>query len=133
MFSPHIYLFSFLAVEIFEDVVQHAKGAMTRWKGVIRKPVPRIEWIHGNGLHINPDKGEAVIGFDRIYVGASVEKNDLPKLANLLRPGGILVGPGMLLKVFELLQIYMHEYSLCDAPRLIISCPFPLSQSRMNY
>jgi protein-L-isoaspartate O-methyltransferase len=86
----------FVAVEIFDDVVKHAKGAMARWKGAMGKPVPHIEWIRGNGLNINPNKGEAIIGFDRIYIGASVDKEDLPKLANLLRPGGILVGPGML-------------------------------------
>ncbi|CAB9506930.1 Protein-L-isoaspartate O-methyltransferase domain-containing protein [Seminavis robusta] len=80
-------------IEVFKDVVEHSKEATVRWKASIRKPVPHIEWVHGNALNINPDKGEAVVGFDRIYIGASVDKEDLPKIANLLRPGGILVGP----------------------------------------
>lgn len=68
---------------------------MERWKNSVAKKVPEIEWIHGNALNINSKKGEALVGFDRIYVGASVEKEDVPKLTRLLRPGGILVGPGM--------------------------------------
>jgi protein-L-isoaspartate O-methyltransferase len=79
---------------VFEDVVQHSKRAMESWKNSIQKEVPGIVWIHGNALNINPEKGEALVGFDRIYVGASVENEDITKLTRLLRPGGILVGPG---------------------------------------
>ena len=64
--------------------------------GSMEKSVPDIEWVHGNALNINPNKGEAIVGFDRIYIGASVDKEHLPKLTCLLRPGGILVGPGKL-------------------------------------
>lgn len=85
-----------LGVEIHADVVQHAKSSMQRWKSSRPEATPHIEWIHGNALNINPGKGEAAMGFDRIYVGASVEKENLHKLTCLLRPGGILVGPGML-------------------------------------
>lgn len=67
---------------------------MARWKVSVHKNVPDIEWIHGNALHINPKKGESIVGFDRIYVGASVEKESVSKLTCLLRPGGILIGPG---------------------------------------
>ena len=81
-------------MEIFQDVVEHAKKASKQWKNAMTKPVPDIEWIHGNALNINPEKGEALVGFDRIYIGASVDKEHLPKLTGLLRPGGILVGPG---------------------------------------
>ena len=81
-------------VEIFKDVVDHSRAATERWKNSMRRPVPNIEWVHGNALNINPNKGEAIVGFDRIYVGASVDKEHLPKLTCLLRPGGILVGPG---------------------------------------
>ena len=83
-----------VGVEIYEDVVQHARRSTQRYKNAVHKKVPEIEWIHGNALNINPKKGESVVGFDRIYVGASVEKEDLTKLTCLLRPGGILVGPG---------------------------------------
>ena len=40
-------------------------------------------------------KGESVVGFDRIYIGASVDKEDLANITKLLSPGGVLVGPGM--------------------------------------
>jgi protein-L-isoaspartate O-methyltransferase len=53
-----------------------------------------IEIINGNGLQINSNEGEGRLGFDRIYVGASIEKSDLTKLSKLLRPGGIIVAPG---------------------------------------
>ena len=75
--------------------MEHARASTERWKSSHNRPFPNIEWVHGNALTINPNKGEAVVGFDRIYVGSSVDKEDLPKLAFLLRPGGILVGPGM--------------------------------------
>lgn len=67
---------------------------MQRWKNSRSQNIPHIEWIHGNALNIDPSKGEAVVGFDRIYVGASIEKENLHKLTCMLRPGGILVGPG---------------------------------------
>jgi len=53
-----------------------------------------IEIIHGNGLHIDADNGEGRIGFDRIYVGASIDRSDLGSFTKLLRPGGILIVPG---------------------------------------
>ena len=54
-----------------------------------------IECIQGNGLEIDPTQGECLVGFDRIYVGASIEKASLNKFTSLLRPGGVLVAPGM--------------------------------------
>lgn len=80
-------------VDIHAEVVEHARACTERWKSSHKKPVPDIQWIHGNALTIDSGKGEAVVGFDRIYVGSSVGKEDLPKLASLLRAGGILVGP----------------------------------------
>lgn len=56
---------------------------------------PDIQIIKGNGLNILKTKGESVVGFDRIYIGAAVDKEDLAKITKLLSPGGILVGPGM--------------------------------------
>jgi protein-L-isoaspartate O-methyltransferase len=83
-------------VEIHQDVVDHSEHAIWQWKGVYAGKVPDIQIVHGNALRIAMDKGEALIGFDRIYVGASVERRDLSKLTALLKPGGILVGPGTL-------------------------------------
>jgi len=88
-----LFIIRRVGVDIYQDVVDHSRAAMERWRNAVGRPVPHIEWIHGNALNICLDKGEAVVGFDRIYVGASVSKEDLPKLAFLLRPGGILVGP----------------------------------------
>jgi protein-L-isoaspartate O-methyltransferase len=56
--------------------------------------VPPLELIHGNGLQIDGTLGQCRVGLDRIYIGAAVEKHDLCQLASLLKPGGILVGPG---------------------------------------
>ena len=53
-----------------------------------------IEVIHGNALNLKLDKGECALGFDRIYIGAAIGKGDLPRFKQLLKPGGILVGPG---------------------------------------
>jgi protein-L-isoaspartate O-methyltransferase len=54
-----------------------------------------MELIQGNGLEIDGTVGQCRLGLDRIYVGAAVEKRELCQLASLLKPGGILVGPGM--------------------------------------
>mmetsp|Transcript_27675 Transcript_27675/g.40864 ORF Transcript_27675/g.40864 Transcript_27675/m.40864 type:complete len:573 (+) Transcript_27675:772-2490(+) len=58
-----------------------------------RSPFPHLEIVHGNALHISSSKGESVVGFDRIYIGAALDSVDLHKLTALLSPGGILVGP----------------------------------------
>jgi hypothetical protein len=34
------------------------------------------------------------VGFDRIYIGAAVDRDEFGKIVKLLSPGGILVGPG---------------------------------------
>lgn len=49
--------------------------------------------IKGNGLNIMKTKGEGVVGFDRIYIGAAVDRDDLESITKLLTPGGVLVGP----------------------------------------
>ena len=74
--------------------MEHARTSTERWQASHNRAFPHIQWIHGNALTIDHNKGEAAVGFDRIYVGSSVNTEDLPKLAFLLRPGGILVGPG---------------------------------------
>lgn len=86
---------SHYGIEIHADVVQHSKTAIEEWRRSTASPnTPSIQILHGNGLDVISDKGESVIGFDRIYVGAAVERRNLNKLTRLLRPGGILVGPG---------------------------------------
>ena len=90
---------SHYGIEIHADVVQHSRAAIERWMtrtttSSSSSPPPSIHIIHGNGLDVLPTKGESVFGFDRIYVGAAVERRNLNKLTRLLRPGGILVGPG---------------------------------------
>jgi protein-L-isoaspartate O-methyltransferase len=85
-----------LAIELRDDVIQHAHSSLARWGRLATKTatkLPPIEILKGNALFIDDTLGEARFGFDRIYVGAAVEKEDIQGIANLLRPGGILVGP----------------------------------------
>lgn len=81
-------------VEIHKDVVEHSKIAIHNLKNLkAPEAVPHLEIVHGNALQISCESGESMIGFDRIYIGASVDKFNLPKITKLLSPGGILVGP----------------------------------------
>jgi protein-L-isoaspartate(D-aspartate) O-methyltransferase len=83
------------AVDIHADVIAHSRRAIRAWKN--SRPddsFPQMEVLQGNGLCINHNQGEAAVGLDRIYLGAAVEKRHLNQLVELLRPGGILVGPG---------------------------------------
>jgi protein-L-isoaspartate O-methyltransferase len=89
-------------VEIYPDVVKHCTESIKRWndarnvESVDESFVePCMEFVCGNGLEIDPNNGESLFGFDRIYIGASVGQDHLTRVANLLRPGGILVAPGM--------------------------------------
>lgn len=95
-------------MELHEDVIEHCKSSIAKWKtnaveeqGDVSKihfmdTTPSIQIVKGNGLSILKDKGESVVGFDRIYIGAAVSKEDFKKIVQLLSPGGILVGPGEL-------------------------------------
>jgi protein-L-isoaspartate O-methyltransferase len=85
-----------LGVEIHADVVEHCKESIERWKQSYppARKIRHLDIIHGNASQIVSDKGEALLGFDRIYIGASVDESTFPRLKNLLKPGGILVGPG---------------------------------------
>lgn len=76
--------------------MEHSEESIARWKESYGGKLPHMMTIHGNALNIALTEGEALIGFDRIYIGASVEQRDLPKLTALLKPGGVLVGPGKL-------------------------------------
>jgi len=80
-------------IEIHQDVVQHSLEAISKWKIAFDGKIPHLEVIHGNALNISMDEGEALVGFDRIYLGAAIDQEDLPKLISLLKPGGVLVGP----------------------------------------
>lgn len=81
-------------VEIHKDVLDHCEGAIARWKAMYHDKLPHFQLIHGNALNISMNEGESLVGFDRIYVGASISRNNLSALTSLLKPGGILVGPG---------------------------------------
>jgi hypothetical protein len=96
----------FTGVELHEEVIQHCKLSIAKWKpnaveedgptSIIRfmDKTPNIQVVQGNGLNILQDKGESVVGFDRIYIGAAVDRDEFGKIVKLLSPGGILVGPG---------------------------------------
>eukprot|EP00980_Cylindrotheca_fusiformis_P012388 scaffold3043_cov121-Cylindrotheca_fusiformis.AAC.4 len=86
---------SHYCVEIQEDVVEHSKEAIAKWKANYppAQAICHMDIIHGNALEIDADRGESVLGFDRIYIGASIGRHELPQFRNLLKPGGILVGP----------------------------------------
>ena len=82
-------------VEIFEDVLKHSRKAIGAWKEQLSSnKSSNIELIHGNALKLNTNKGECALGFDRIYVGAAIDKLDLNMFKKMLKPGGVLVGPG---------------------------------------
>jgi len=92
-------------VELHDDVIQHCKASIAKWKTSTMEErngistfqfmdhSADIQIIKGNGLKILKNQGESVVGFDRIYIGAAVDKEDLANLTKLLCPGGILVGP----------------------------------------
>lgn len=92
-------------VELHDDVIEHCKLSIAKWKtntvevknGIstfhFMDNTADIQIIKGNGLNILQTKGESVVGFDRIYIGAAVDKEDLANITKLLSPGGILVGP----------------------------------------
>ena len=91
-----------------DDVIEHCKTSIASWKptnveGRIEgstfhfvDSTADIHIIKGNGLSILKSEGEGIVGFDRIYVGAAVNKEDLANIIELLSPNGILVGPGKL-------------------------------------
>lgn len=93
-------------VELHDDVIEHCKTSIAKWKtNAVEEQgnvstfhfmdtTPNIQIVKGNGLNIVSDKGESVVGFDRIYIGAAVDKGAFKSIVKLLSPGGILVGPG---------------------------------------
>ena len=102
-------LSSLAGIEIHRDVIDHCQNALKTWStkksrdvnstasssstaNVSARSRPHI--IHGNGLCISTNDGESLVGFDRIYIGAAIERGDLSRMSKLLSPGGILVAPG---------------------------------------
>jgi len=85
-------------IELCEEAVGHSKRSINNWKSHRSKKNDieddlQIEIIHGNIFNTCCARGQSRVGFDRIYVGASVSRPYLSKIAKLLSPGGILVGP----------------------------------------
>lgn len=83
-------------VELYPETLDHCRAATAAWCASRQSPPPRpyTQLVQGNGLEIDATRGEGAVGFDRIYVGAKVEPGKVQSLVQLLRLGGILVGPG---------------------------------------
>jgi protein-L-isoaspartate O-methyltransferase len=89
-------------VELSRQAYDHGLEAVHRWKAENDDiAMPPMDFVHGNGLNIDTTTGEAFHGFDRIYVGATIERSKLSELALMLRFGGIIVGPGTILLLFS--------------------------------
>lgn len=86
---------SHFCIEVHEDVIEHCRDAITSWKAHFPggQDTRQLKILHGDALEIESEKGECALGFDRIYIGAAVSKQNLPKFKRLLKPGGVLVGP----------------------------------------
>jgi len=77
-------------IELNEEAIVHCNKAITNcFDG---KYPENMKIIHGNALCVSL-KGESLVGFDRIYIGACVAKANLNKITKLLSPGGVLIGP----------------------------------------
>lgn len=98
-------------MELHDDVIGHCKASLAKWGGAsvnengnistinfVDDGTPDIHIVKGNGLNILKSEGESVVGYDRIYVGAAIDSSELTNITKLLSPGGILVGPGKIIK-----------------------------------
>jgi protein-L-isoaspartate O-methyltransferase len=83
-------------IDCHAEAIAHSKVAVDEWKASMpdTKHLPDMQFLLGNVLNMDVNQGECLRGFDRIYVGAALEKSNLAPLASLLKVGGILVGPG---------------------------------------
>lgn len=98
-----VALFS-TGIEIHQDVIDHCHSSLRGWnssKNATNAARSHPQIICGNGLCISATVGESIVGFDRIYIGAAIERSSLSQISKLLSPGGILVGPG---------EIYLEMY-----------------------
>lgn len=127
IFSTSTLLSLSLGVELHGDVIEHCKSSIAKWKtNAVEESghvstfhfmdsTPKIHIVKGNGLNIDTEKGESVAGFDRIYVGASVDKDAFRNIVQLLSPGGILVGPGewyLMIFLFNIIFAQSHSYNI---------------------
>lgn len=125
-----------IGVELHDDVIEHCKSSFAKWKVTsmsegannistitFMDDTPNIHIIKGNGLNILNSEGESVVGYDRIYIGAAVDRTELTNITKLLSPGGILVGPGK--KFYQLIILLLtSSFALLCANqlRLYIHC-----------
>jgi len=85
------------SVEIDPDVLDFAEGCVQEFKishasspKSASLPFPNaFHMEHGNGLCISPSSTL----YDRIYIGAAISEEALPKITDLLAVGGVAVGP----------------------------------------
>ena len=105
-----------VGVDIHADVVDHCRASIDQWRANCPRKMPIMDIIHGNALNIDVEQGEAAIGFDRIYVGASLEGQKLRSLVKLLRLGGVFVGPGM--SMIMVIIACVREHSLTNFRKL---------------
>lgn len=118
-------------VELHDDVIEHCKASFAKWKvtsitenGNISSinfmdDTPTIHIIKGNGLNILNSEGESVVGYDRIYIGAAVDRIELANITKLLSPGGILVGPGKFTDVILWLLVCIITLLMGDISCLV--------------
>ena len=87
-------------------MIQHCNEAVADWKreSPAAQEIRHIDFIHGNAFELDNHIGECALGFDRIYIGAAIQRRQLEHFKRLLKPGGILVGPvdSELLKVVRM-------------------------------
>ena len=76
--------------------MKHCHSAISKWKEAVpaAQEHKNIHVMLGNALEIDADAGECILGFDRIYIGAAVSADELLWFKRLLKPSGVLVGPG---------------------------------------
>jgi protein-L-isoaspartate O-methyltransferase len=99
-------------IECLSEALEHSQAAVQAWKADRTLPVPEMQFYLGNVLQLDTTTGECLQGFDRIYVGAALEKSNLEPLANLLKVGGILVGPGESLIIMTIMTVFYLLYQL---------------------
>jgi protein-L-isoaspartate O-methyltransferase len=87
----------YYGLEIHEEALHHCRHAVAAWSEesstTNTRSQPSMHFIHGNGLDIQSNVGESIVGFDRIYAGAAINKAQLRNIQKLLSPGGVLVAP----------------------------------------
>ena len=99
-----------VSVEVDAPSVEHCQTSVAWWQAEAQLALRPLEVITGNAYHL-----ESSVLFDRIYVGAAIDEADLARIVDLLRPGGIFVGPGRTIVVVPFVDdgaIVSHTYVL---------------------